>query len=114
MIISFGLNKALKEGKYKSAVPVKPEDKYEVGQWYWCGYWQQAYKVTHVKYKTVQGKQLLEHIETKDKEDGIVKVISESEGEIFSYKGKMIIEKDPLSTVVTVIVPNDESILEGE
>lgn len=28
-------------------------------------------------------------IETKDKEDGIVKVISESEGEIFSYKGKM-------------------------
>ena len=49
---------------------------------------------------------------TKDKEDGIVKVISESEGEIFSYKGKMTIEKDPLSTVVTVIVPNDESILE--
>lgn len=35
MMISFGLNKALKEGKYKSAVPVKPEDKYEVGQWYW-------------------------------------------------------------------------------
>ena len=51
-------------------------------------------------------------IETKDKEDGIVKVISESEGEILSYKGKMTIEKDPLSTVVTVIVPNDESILE--
>ena len=51
-------------------------------------------------------------IETKDKEDGIVKVISESEGEIFYYKGKMTIEKDPLSTVVTVIVPNDESILE--
>lgn len=51
-------------------------------------------------------------IETKDKEDGIVKVFSESEGEIFSYKGKMTIEKDPLSTVVTVVVPNDESVLE--
>lgn len=51
-------------------------------------------------------------IETKNKEEGVVKVISESEGEIFSYKGKMTIEKDPLSTVVTVIVPNEESILE--
>lgn len=51
-------------------------------------------------------------IETKNKEDGVVKVISEAEGEVFSYKGKMTIEKDPLSTVVTVILPNEESILE--
>lgn len=65
MILSFGLNKALKEGKYKSAIPVKPTDKYEVGQWYWCGYWQQAYKVTHVEYKTAQGKQLLEEVTVK-------------------------------------------------
>lgn len=51
-------------------------------------------------------------IETKSKEDGIVNVISEDEGEVFSYKGKMTIQKDPMSTVVTVIIPNDESILE--
>ena len=51
-------------------------------------------------------------IQTKNKDEGIVKVESEAEGEVFSYKGKMTIEKDPMSTVVTVIIPNDESILE--
>ena len=44
-ILSYDLRKKLEEGKFKSAIPVNKKDRYKVGQWYWCGYWQKAYKV---------------------------------------------------------------------
>lgn len=44
-MIGYDLRKLLEKGKYKSAIPVTKADKYTPGQWYWCGYWHQAYKV---------------------------------------------------------------------
>lgn len=68
-ILSYNLRKKLKEGKFKSAVPVTQKDKYKVGQWYWCGYWQKAYKVLHAEYYTIQGRSFLDSV-TVEWEDG--------------------------------------------
>ena len=63
--LPYELNRVMKQGKFKSAVPVIKKDKYKVGQWYWCGYWQKAYKVLQANYYTVQGKPYLESVTVK-------------------------------------------------
>ena len=48
--IPYELRRQLQQGKWNTAIPVKADDKYQVGQWYWCGYWHKAYKVLDVEY----------------------------------------------------------------
>lgn len=46
---SYGLNQLLKSSNIK--IKELPENAlYEKGKTYWCGYWQQWYKVLHVVY----------------------------------------------------------------
>ena len=69
--LPYGLKRAIGQGKYNSAVPVKKADRYKPNQWYWCGYWMKAYKVLEVNYQTIQGRLYLKDV-TVQWEDGKV------------------------------------------
>lgn len=65
------LRKEMEQGKYKSAVPVTKTDRYKPDQWYWCGYWHQAYKVLEANYQAIQGRLHLKNV-TVQWDDGKV------------------------------------------
>lgn len=65
---SYGLDQLLKSSDIEvKELPKNPI--YEKGKTYWCGYWQQWYKVLHVVYNYSYSRPLLESV-TVEWQDG--------------------------------------------
>ena len=63
--LSFELKRALKENRFKKVVPLNYNNggtNYIVGQWYWSGYHQMAFKVIDKKLKNYNGKKRLKSV----------------------------------------------------
>lgn len=50
-MIGYRLNKLIQQGIVEEAVKLPKNPKYEVNKTYWCGYWQQYYKVINTDYE---------------------------------------------------------------
>ena len=48
---TYRLKKLLEIGVIRKIEKLTENSKYEVGKYYWCGYWGKCYKVIDVKYK---------------------------------------------------------------
>lgn len=64
-IISKRLKCLLKENKFKKIATINPHTSdinYKIGQWYWSGYHQMAFKVIDKKLKDYNGKKRLKSV----------------------------------------------------